>query len=119
MAKRPLALLGLLPLAIIPILSCATGDPLNRIFGPDGRTMREAIATFPEEKQKGFELMQVRCTKCHTLNVPFSAHLPRGAWRAQVRVMSKRPGAGIPPGDLKPIADFLEHFSEVRRQAAP
>ena len=117
MAKRRSALC--LCLVLIPLLSCATTDPLNRIFGTDGRTLRETIATFPEEKQKGFELMRVRCTKCHTLNVPFSAHLPRGAWRAQVRVMSKRPGAGIPPGDLEPITDFLEHLFEARRKASP
>lgn len=107
--QRPLAA-AFLALAA----SCAI-DPLDRAFGPSGRTIREAIGTFPPEQQRAFEVVQRRCTKCHTLNKPFAAHVEAGTWRSIVRRMSREPGAGIPPEEHEVIAGFLEYFHGTLR----
>ncbi len=96
---------------------CAVPDPLDRMFGPDGRTIREEIATYPPEQREAFALTQRRCTKCHSLDEVFAAHLPEGMWRSQVRKMVRKPGAGIPETDADRIASFLESFSDRRRAA--
>jgi len=98
--------------------SCGTHDVLNDAFGPDGRTIRQMIATFPAEQQIAFEIMEQRCTKCHTLNEPFAAHVPAGTWRSEVHKMTRKAGAGIPEADEVRIAAFLEYYGEQRRAVA-
>ena len=97
---------------LILVAGCAAGDILERPFGPDGRTMRQEIAAFPPEQRAAFALAERRCTACHTLNEPFSAHLPPGAWRSKVRQMARQPGAAIPSADQEKIAAFFEYFFE-------
>ena len=94
---------------------CTLTAPLDRTFGPGGRTIREEIATWPPERREEFSLLRVRCTKCHTLNEPFAAHVPKGGWRSQIRKMQREPGAAIPDADAKRIASFLEYFADRRR----
>ena len=112
-------MLRLVSTGLILLGSCAMSDPLDRTFGPQGRTIREAIADFPSEQRDTFELVRRRCTRCHTLNEPFAAHVPAGGWRAQVRKMARKPGAAIPPADAEKIAAFLEFFFERRRDREP
>lgn len=102
---------------LLALGACASSDVLNEVFGPDGRTIRETIGTFPAEQQLGFGLMEKRCTKCHTLNQPFSAHVPAGGWRAQVHKMARKAGSGVSEDDEVRIAGFLEYYGEQRRTA--
>jgi len=103
------------PLALILVAAgCAAGSVLDRPFGPDGRTIRQDIATYPQEQQAAFALAERRCTPCHSLNEPFSAHIKPGVWRAVVRKMSRKPGAAIPAEDQEKIAAFFEYFFERR-----
>jgi hypothetical protein len=107
------------PLALLIVVAgCAAGSLIDKPFGPDGRTIRQEIATYPEEQRAAFALAERRCTACHTLNEPFGAHLAPGAWRALVRKMARQPGAAIPSADQEKIAAFFEYFFE-RRAAAP
>src|SRR5258706_11436745 len=99
------------PLVLLAIAAgCAAGSVLDRPFGPDGRTIRQDIGTYPPEQRAAFALAERRCTPCHTLNEPFSAHVKAGAWRAVVRKMSRKPGAAIPAEDQEKIAGFFEYF---------
>ena len=98
------------------LAGCALSDPLASTFGPDGRTIREAIATFPEKEKEAFALARQRCSKCHDLNVPFAARVPAGSWRAQVRKMTRKPGAGIRREEVDPISGFFEFFSKKKRE---
>jgi hypothetical protein len=95
---------------------CAAGNVLDQPFGPDGATIRQTIATFPKEHQAAFALAERRCTPCHTLNEPFSSHVPPGAWMSVVRKMARQPGALIPEADRQPIADFFEYFFKRRAE---
>ena len=104
------------PLIILAFAGCM-GSILDRPFGPDGRTIRQDIATYPAEQRAAFALMERRCTGCHTLNEPFSAHVPAGSWRAIVRKMARQPGAAIPSPDQEKIAAFMEYYFERRAQA--
>ena len=97
------------------LAGCALSDPRDRSFGPDGRTIREAIEGFPPEQRVAFEVMRRRCSQCHSLSEPLASHVPAGGWRAQVRKMARKPGAAIPGADAKKIAAFLEYFFERRR----
>jgi hypothetical protein len=102
-----------LPILVI-VVGCVAGDVLDKPFGPDGRTIRQEIATYPAEQKAAFALAERRCTQCHTLNEPFSAHIAPGGWRAVVRKMAKEPGAMIPSADQEKIAAFFEYFFERR-----
>lgn len=93
------------------------GSILDRPFGPDGRTIRQEIATYPPDQRAAFALMERRCTACHTLNEPFGAHVPAGSWRAIVRKMARQPGAAIPSPDQEKIAAFMEYYFERREKS--
>ncbi|MBI4564103.1 MAG: hypothetical protein HY716_05350 [Planctomycetes bacterium] len=105
--------LGCLPLLFA--VGCAV-DPLEQSFGPDGRTIRQAIEAFPPEQKEAFGIFQRRCSTCHSLNEAFAAHVPPGSWAMVVRKMSRKSGAGIPREDVEPIAEFLEFFHDQRRR---
>jgi len=96
--------------SVLLAAGCAAGNVLDKPFGPDGTTIRQTIATFPADKRAGFALAERRCTACHTLNEPFSSHVPAGAWPSVVRKMARQPGAVIPKDDQEKIADFFEYF---------
>lgn len=102
-------------LGLLLLAGCAETDVLNEAFGPSGETLREHIATFPPEQREGFALMERRCVRCHSLNVPLSSRFSRGAWSGEVRTMMRKPGAGIPEADAERIAVFLEYLEEQRR----
>ena len=87
--SRPAVALALL----IVVAGCAGVSVLDRPFGPDGRTLRQDIATYPEEQRAAFALAERRCTACHSIDEPFSAHVKAGAWRALVRKMARKPCA--------------------------
>jgi len=93
---------------------CAAGSLIDKPFGPDGRTIRQEIQTYPAEQRAAFALAERRCTQCHTLNEPFGAHIAPGGWRAVVRKMARQPGAAIPAADQEKIAAFFEYFFERR-----
>jgi len=101
---------------LLAAAGCAASDPMDEPFGPDGRSLREEIATYPEEQRQAFALLERRCTRCHTLNKPFAAHVPAGSWGGVVRRMARRPGAAIPPADAERIAAFLEYLADRRRR---
>src|SRR5688572_13869793 len=103
---------------LIVAAGCAAGDVLDRPFGPDGRTIRQEIATYPQEQRDAFALAERRCTPCHSLNEPFSSHVSPGGWRAVVRKMARQPGAVIPSADQEKIAGFFEYFFDRRAQAS-
>jgi hypothetical protein len=98
------------------VIGCASGSVLDKPFGPDGRTIRQEIQTFPEEQRQAFALAERRCTPCHTLNEPFSAHVSPGGWAAIVRKMARQPGAVIPQADQAKIAGFFEYFFKRRAE---
>lgn len=108
-------------LAVLLILlsGCWTSDVLDEAFGPRGGTFREAIAAFPPERRAEFDLLQIRCTRCHTLNAVFAAHLRTGTWEDQVRRMIRKPGSAIPDADGARIASFLEYVDGRRRAGTP
>lgn len=89
-------------------------DPLDRLFGPSGRTIREEILTWPEERKVEFEIVRARCTACHTLDPVFAARVPAGNWALVVAKMARRPGAAIPDVEQPAIAGFLEYFADQR-----
>ena len=102
------------PVILLIVVGCAAGSVLDQPFGPDGRTLRQEIQTYPQDKREAFALAERRCTPCHSLNEPFSAHVAPGGWRAVVRKMSRQPGAVIPAADQEKIADFFEYFFKRR-----
>jgi len=104
----------LLPVLFLLAAGCA-GDPLDRAFGPGGRTIREEIGTWPAESQAAFAKVRDRCSACHTLHPIFAAHVPAGNWASVVRKMARRPGAAIPDGEQPAIAEWLEFYSDRRR----
>lgn len=105
-----------LALLLLTLGGCA-GSVLDEVFGADGRTLRQEIATFPAEHREGFALAEQRCGRCHSLDVPFAAHVPEGSWRSVVRTMQRRPGAVIPDADADRIASFFEYLDGRRRAA--
>ena len=108
--SRPVVPLALL----VAVAGCAGVSVLDRPFGPDGRTIRQDIATYPEEQRAAFALAERRCSACHAIDEPFSAHVKAGAWRSIVRKMARKPGAAIPSADQEKIAAFFEYFFERR-----
>lgn len=109
---------GLLTGALALLGGCLLADPLERPFGPDGRTIRRAIEDFPPERRADFELVRRRCGRCHSLDPVFAARIPEGGWAVQVRSMARKAGAGIAPAEAARIASFLEYFDAERRKAA-
>jgi len=107
---------GALGFALAILGGCSGADILSSPFGPEGRTIREAIREFPEEKQEDFRLVEARCTACHTLDPAFASHVTPGRWRVIVRAMERKPGSGISPQDGDRIAGFLEFFWNKRRE---
>ena len=101
-------------LLIAIVVGCASGSIIDKPFGPDGKTIRQEIQTYPEEQRKAFALAERRCTPCHSLNEPFSAHVAPGSWSSIVRKMARQPGAVIPAADQKAIAGFFEYFFKRR-----
>ena len=103
-------------LAVLVALGCATGSLIDQPFGPDGKTIRQEIQTYPAEMKSAFALAERRCTQCHTINEPFAAHVAPGGWRAVVRKMARQPGAAIPAADQEKIAGFFEYYFERRAE---
>jgi hypothetical protein len=94
---------------------CAEHEVLDEAFGPSNQTLRERIETFPPEQREAFALMQRRCTRCHTLNVPLSSRFSAGVWSGEVRKMVRKPGSAIPEDDGNRIAAFMEYLEQQRR----
>lgn len=101
---------------LLELGSCAGPSALDEAFGPSGQTLREWIEAGPAEQREAFALTERRCSRCHTLNVPFSSRFSRGTWSLQVRKMARKPGAGIPDEEIERIAAFFEHIEEERRR---
>ena len=64
-------MLGAWSLQLFIVAGCAAGSLIDKPFGPDGRTIRQEIATYPAEQRAAFALAERRCTQCHTLNEPW------------------------------------------------
>ena len=102
--------------SVLIVAGCAAGNVLDQPFGPDGATIRQTIATFPENQKAAFAIVERRCTPCHTLNEPFSSHVSAGAWMSVVRKMARQPCALIPRDEHEKIAGFFEYFFKRRAE---
>ncbi len=99
---------------ILALVGCATMD---KTLGADqAADLERRASTYPEPIQEGYRLFRKRCDSCHDLGEPLSVRLKKGAWKKVVKMMARRPGSGIPPCDVAPIAAYLEHhFAAVRK----
>lgn len=74
------------------------------------------VSGYPQEQQKAYGLLELRCGKCHTLARAVNAPIvKKDDWRRFLKRMHLRSSGELPPKDLKTILEFLAYDSQVRK----
>ncbi len=110
--------MGLSPGRRVRVLSLAALAGCS-LLGPDLEEVEREVAGLQVEMQEGFRLLKHRCSRCHSPAEAFAAHVPAGSWGALVRIMARKPGAGIPSEDARRISAFLERYFDPGRPRSP
>jgi mono/diheme cytochrome c family protein len=63
------------------------------------------VASYPEEFQATYELMQHRCGQCHTVEHALARKMPVPAWNTKLRLMAKQ-GKGLNGVEMAEVAQF-------------
>lgn len=98
---------GLLALAM---LGCAT---FMRGEGIDPETV-------PSAYRQDYELFARRCSRCHSLSVPLTAHVDNVAhWQRYVERMRHQPNSCITAEDVPGLLRFLGWYTTSRQESPP
>lgn len=115
------------------------------VFPNDAGPEEVDVSKYPEDVQKGYRLLQRRCSACHKVSRPINAqHIemtedeikkaqaeqPRifqnkliwdiapKSWSLKVHRMMLKPGSNIKPEEGKQIYEFLVYDSKIRKTGA-
>ena len=83
---------------------------------------RVDVSAYPPEIRSAYRLFALRCSRCHTLARPLSAHITEPQhWVRYVARMRRTPGSGINRQDAEVILRFLLYVAELEKheQAEP
>ncbi|MFO0727466.1 MAG: hypothetical protein U1E65_27055 [Myxococcota bacterium] len=73
------------------------------------------IQKLPPEVAESYALFAQRCSRCHTLARPLSAHISDPEhWKHYVARMRRQPGSGISDADASKILVFLQHYTREK-----
>ena len=96
----------------------ARTEPYANDAGPAALSA-EAVAAYPADIRKGYDLMIVRCAQCHTPARPLNSEFVESdVWKRYVKRMMAKPGCNIAPAEGKQIWTFLVEDSKVRKTGA-
>ncbi len=84
-------------------------------LGPDALSV-EALRGYPQEIRAGYEIMRVKCAKCHSSARPLNSEFSDSkVWERYVKRMMAKPGCDILSVEGKSIWKFFVHDSKVRK----
>lgn len=90
----------------------ALKNPFANDLGPDSLD----VSKYPADIQKGYQLLKVKCAKCHTASRPLNSQFADApTWERYVKRMMAKPGCDIPSAEGKQIYQFLAHDSKARK----
>jgi hypothetical protein len=80
----------------------APPDP--RDFGPD----KIDVSSYPDEHKRRYEIMVVKCAKCHPIARTVNSHFTSQQWKRYMKKMLRRPNSGINEEQAERIFEFLK-----------
>lgn len=90
----------------------ALKNPFANDLGPDSLD----VSRYPADQQKGYELLKVKCARCHSAARPLNSQFADSeTWQRYVKRMMAKPGCEIASSDGKAIWEFLVYDSKVRK----
>jgi hypothetical protein len=66
------------------------------------------VSSYPEEQQRRYEVMAVKCAKCHPLARTVNSHYSSQQWKKYMKRMLRRPNSGINEEQAERIYEFLK-----------
>jgi hypothetical protein len=91
---------------LVPVLLSAA--PENSERRPDTID----VSHYPPKYQKSYELVVVKCTKCHSMAHTVNGHYSADFWRSYIRKMTRLQGSGINEKTGEVLLDFLTFYSQ-------
>jgi hypothetical protein len=93
---------------LIPVLLSAAPE------GSEHRPDAIDVSKYPPKYQKSYELVVVKCSKCHSMAHTINGHFSPDFWRSYIRKMTRLQGSGINEKTGEVLLDFLIFYSEQR-----
>lgn len=112
--------------AALMLLTCGTAQAGLRVIG-SGARMRFDPSNFPPQRKAQYEIMQVRCVKCHTLEraivaiqtgiAPISGQpFDRSATKRYGIKMLRKPDSNMTKYEVKEVVDLMNWLLEQAGQ---
>lgn len=111
---------SLITIAVLLLLTTATAHAGLKVVGR-GDAMRLDPSAFPADMKASYEIMRVRCIKCHTLErtiiaintgiAPISGQpFDRNATRAYGIKMMRKPDSNMNKQEVKAVVDLMNYL---------
>jgi hypothetical protein len=72
------------------------------------------VSRFPAKYQQSYKLVEVKCSKCHSLAHAINPKMSPEFWRSYIKKMSRLQGSGINERTGEVLLDFLIFYSQSR-----
>ncbi len=93
------------------------------LFGAPGSADRSPdtidVSQFPPKYQQEYKLIEVKCSKCHSLAHAINGRMSTDFWRSYIRKMSRLQGSGINERTGEILLDFLVYYAQTQGRDAP
>ena len=94
----------------------ALKNPFANDLGPD----RIDVSAYPPYIKEGYEILQVRCARCHSPARPLNSQFSKpDEWERYVKRMMRKPGSDITGQEGRKIYEFLAYDSKIRKLDHP
>jgi hypothetical protein len=70
------------------------------------------VSRFPPKYQQAYKLVEIKCSKCHSLAHAMDRRMSADFWRSYIKKMSRLQGSGINERTGEVLLDFLIYFSQ-------
>ena len=70
------------------------------------------VSRFPPKYQEAYKLVEIKCSKCHSLAHAMDRRMSADFWRSYIKKMSRLQGSGINERTGEVLLDFLIYFSQ-------
>ena len=70
------------------------------------------VSLFPPKYQQAYKLVEVKCSKCHSLAHALDRRMSADFWRSYIKKMGRLQGSGINERTGEVLLDFLIYFSQ-------
>lgn len=86
--------------------------------GADRSSKPIDVSQVPAKYQPSYKLVEVKCTKCHSLARAVGGRMTPDFWRAYIKKMSRLQGSGINERSGEIMLEFLIFYAQGGMEAA-